>query len=117
MWDQASETADLLSIEDADFRQESEYQCCCDGPEAGDRAQDLSLALQGFVGPDMTCNLGIQFGELLVDEAQARLGLDFEDRIDLHMAAVEQTTGRKDLFAAPNFVKPSGRNCSSVRRY
>jgi hypothetical protein len=33
------------------------------------------------------------------------------------MAAVEQTTGRKDLFAAPNFVKPSGRNCSSVRRY
>ena len=61
-----------------------------DGSEAGDRAQDLALALQGFVAGDMACNRGIELGELVLDEGQAHLALAFQDRIELHMAAVAQ---------------------------
>ena len=38
----------------------------------------------------MACNLGIELGELTLDEGQARLDLAFQDRIELHMAAVAQ---------------------------
>lgn len=90
MRDKTCETSGLLSVEGADFGQEGEDQRGCDGTEAGDRAQDLALALQGFVAGDMACNLGIELGELTLDEGQARLDLAFQDRIYLHMAAVAQ---------------------------
>ena len=90
MRDKTCETSGLLSVEGADFRQEGEDQRGGDGSEAGDRAQDLALALQGFVAGDMACNRGIEFGELALDEGQAHLALAFQDRIELHMAAVAQ---------------------------
>jgi hypothetical protein len=90
MRNKTRETSGLLSVEGANFRQEGQYQCCRNGTEAGYGAQDLALALQGFIAGDKACNLRIKLSKLPLDQRQACFDLAFQNRVDLHMAAVSQ---------------------------
>ena len=77
-------------VQGADLGQQRQDQRCRDRPQAGDGAENPSLARGGLILGNLAGNLGIQPCDLTLNQGQARFGLAFQHRVGLHMTAIGQ---------------------------